>query len=119
MKVDKNTLQHTTYKNIFGCGDTIGTPFGKTGGSVRKQAPVLVENMLALMTGKEPTAKYGGYTVCPLITSYGTVLLAEFDYDGPKPSFPFDPAQERWIWWLLKVYLLQPMYWHGMLRGRA
>lgn len=120
LKVDRFTLQHFAYKNVFGIGDVIGTPFGKTGGSVRKQAPVLVENMLAAMEGKELTHKYNGYTVCPLITKRGTVMLAEFDYDGkPAPSFPLDPTKERWIWWLLKVYLLPPMYWYGMLRGRA
>ncbi len=132
MFVDDQTLQSKKFPNVFGIGDLIGTPFGKTGGSVRKQAPVLVENMIALMNGKEMTGKYTGYTVCPLITRRGRVMLAEFGYDKeqvekkepitkamPMPSFPLDPAQERWIWWIFKVYLLPPMYWYGMLRGRA
>jgi len=54
-----------------------------------------------------------------LVTGRGTVMLAEFDYSGMKPSFPLDPTQERWIWWVLKVYMLKPMYFYGMLRGRA
>lgn len=132
MFVDVETLQSKKFPNVFGAGDCIGTPFGKTGGSVRKQAPVIVTNMVALMNGKEMTGKYSGYTVCPLITQYGKVMLAEFGYDKEQiekkepvtkamamPSFPLDPAQERWIWWLMKVYLLPPMYWYGMLRGRA
>jgi len=132
MFVDPQTLQSKKYPNVFGIGDLIGTPFGKTGGSVRKQAPVLVENMIALMNGKEMTGKYNGYTVCPLITRRGRVMLAEFGYDKAQidakepvtkamvmPSLPLDPAQERWIWWIFKVYLLPPMYWYGMLRGRA
>jgi sulfide:quinone oxidoreductase len=132
MHVNPETLISLKFPNVFGVGDNIGTPFGKTGGSVRKQAPVLVENMVALMNGKEMTAKYNGYTVCPLITQYGKVMLAEFGYDKEQiakkepitkamamPSFPLDPSKERWIWWLMKVYLLPPMYWHGMLRGRA
>jgi len=131
--VDYETLLSKRYPNVFGIGDNIGTPFGKTGGSVRKQAPVLVANMISLMNGKEMTHKYNGYTVCPLITCYGKVMLAEFGYDKAQidkkepvtkamamPSFPIlDPAKDRWIWWLLKVYLLPPMYWYGMLRGRA
>ena len=78
------------------------------------------------MGGKKPTAKYDGYTVCPLITSIGTVMLAEFNWASKKTGsganaaiLPIDPTQERWIWWLLKVYALKPMTIHGMLSGRA
>ena len=93
---------------------------GKTGGSVRKQYKVLVDNLVAVMEGKEPTSKYAGYTVCPLITDIGKVMLAEFDWTAkPTPSFPLDPTQERYIWWLLKVYLLKPMTQYGMLSGKA
>jgi sulfide:quinone oxidoreductase len=93
---------------------------GKTGGSVRKQYKVVVENLIAAMEGKELTAKYAGYTVCPLITDIGKVMLAEFDWTKkPTPSFPLDPTQERYIWWLMKVYLLKPMTQYGMLSGKA
>ncbi len=118
--VVKETLQHVKYKNIFALGDIAAVPMGKTGGSARKQYKVVVENLISVMEGKEPKAQYGGYTVCPLITSIGTVMLAEFDWSGkPTPSFPLDPTQERWIWWLLKVYALKPMTQYGMLSGRA
>lgn len=118
--VDKETLQHVKYKNIFSLGDVAAVPMGKTGGSVRKQYKVLVDNLVAVMEGKEPTSKYGGYTVCPLITDIGKVMLAEFDWTAkPTPSFPLDPTQERYIWWLLKVYLLKPMTQYGMLSGKA
>ena len=118
--VDKETLQHVKYKNIFSLGDIAAVPMGKTGGSVRKQYKVLVDNLVAVMEGKEPTSKYGGYTVCPLITDIGKVMLAEFDWTAkPTPSFPLDPTQERYIWWLLKVYLLKPMTQYGMLSGKA
>lgn len=132
MWVDDQTLQSKKYPNVFGMGDVVGVPFGKTGGSARKQAPVLVHNLIAIMNGKEADAKYNGYTVCPLITRRGRVMLAEFGYDKaqvdakepitkatPMPTIAFlDPAQERWIWWIMKVYMLEPMYWYGMLRGR-
>ncbi len=124
--VDKETLQHMKYPNVFSLGDIAGVPMGKTGGSIRKQYKVLVDNLIALMEGKEMTAKYDGYTVCPLITSIGTVMLAEFNWASKKPgsgvnaaSFPLDPLQERWIWWLLKVYALKPMTQYGLLSGRA
>lgn len=119
--VTQETLQHVKFPNIFALGDIAAVPMGKTGGSARKQYKVVVENLIAVMEGKkELPAKYDGYTVCPLITSIGTVMLAEFNWTGkPAPSFPLDPTQERWIWWLLKVYALKPMTQYGMLSGRA
>ena len=73
-------------------------------------------------SGKIPKTnkEYAGYTVCPLITSIGTVMLAEFNWTKkPTPMVPLDPTQERYIWWLLKFYLLKPMTIHGMLAGKA
>ncbi len=120
LELNKETLQHTRYKNVFGLGDVAGIPMGKTGGSVRKQYKVLVDNVVSAMEDKELTSKYAGYTVCPLITSIGTVMLAEFDWTKkPTPMAPLDPSQERWIWWLLKLYMLKPMTIYGMLPGKA
>jgi sulfide:quinone oxidoreductase len=118
--VNKETLQHIRYENVFSLGDVAQVPMGKTGGSIRKQYKVLVENLISLMNEKELTSKYAGYTVCPLITDIGTVMLAEFDWTvKPTPSFPFDPTVERWIFWLMKVYALKPMTMYGMLAGKA
>ena len=120
--VDKETLQHVKFDNVFALGDIAGVPMGKTGGSARKQYKVVVDNIITLMEGGDIAKNdtYKGYTVCPLITSIGTVMLAEFDWTKkPTPSFPLDPTQERWIWWLLKVYALKPMTQFGMLSGRA
>lgn len=121
VEVEKETLQHYRYPNVFALGDVAGIPMGKTGGSVRKQYNVCAQNLIAVMEGKEPKAKYDGYTVCPLVTGIGTVMMAEFDWSGkPTPSVPLlDPAKERWLWWFMKVYMLKPMYFHGMLKGRA
>jgi sulfide:quinone oxidoreductase len=117
LEIDKETLQHRRYSNIFGIGDVCGIPMGKTGGSARHHGPILVENLLLVMQGKTPTAIFDGYTVCPLKTEYGKIILAEFDYDGLAPSFPLDVSQERWIWWAFDLYALKPMYWYLMLRG--
>jgi len=118
--VNKETLQHIRYENVFSLGDVAQVPMGKTGGSVRKQYKILVDNLISLMNGKTLEAKYAGYTVCPLITDIGTVMLAEFDWTvKPTPSFPLDPTVERWIWWLMKIYALKPMTMYGMLSGRA
>jgi len=118
LDVDKNTLQHNKYKNIFGIGDVCGIPMGKTGGTARHQAPVVVGNLLAVMQGKELKENFDGYTVCPLKTQYGKILMAEFNYEGPKPTIPFlDYWKPRWMWWEFDRYMLELMYWHLMLRG--
>ncbi len=114
---DRYTLQHMKYKNVFGIGDVLGIPLGKTGGSARHHGPVVQENLIAAMEGKDLPAKFDGYTVCPLKTQYGKIMLAEFNYDGPAPSFPLDPAKPRWIWWAFDLYMLKPMYWNLMMRG--
>ena len=116
--VDKYTLQHVRYKNIFGIGDATSTPNGKTGAAVRKQAPVLVKNLLSLMNGKELNAKYYGYSSCPIVVGYGRLILAEFDYDNnPIETFPFDQAKPRWTMWILKKYILPWLYWNKILKG--
>lgn len=118
--VNKETLQHVKFMNVFALGDIAQVPMGKTGGSVRKQYKVLVDNLIAKMEDKKLPSKYGGYTVCPLITDIGTVMLAEFDWTvRPTPSFPLDPLVERWVFWLMKVYALKPMTMYGMLSGKA
>jgi sulfide:quinone oxidoreductase len=95
-------------------------PTSRTGAAIRKQAPVLVANLLAVMKQAEPSVRYDGYASCPLLTSRKTVLLAEFDYDGkPAPSFPLDPTKERRSMYYLKRYGLPFLYWNLMLRGRA
>lgn len=128
VELDPQTLQHTRYPNVFGLGDAAGIPLGKTGGSVRKQYPVAAQNLIDVMNGKAPSAKYNGYTVCPLITGYGEVAMLEFDYSDPAhnvfsgkmaPSLPLDPLQPHWLYWVIKVYMLKPMTMYGMLKGLA
>lgn len=117
--VDKATLRHTRYDNIFALGDCSNLPTSKTGAAIRKQAPALVRNLLAAMQGLPLPARYDGYTSCPVVTGIGKLVLAEFDYQKePAESFPIDQSQERWSMWLLKRYLLPLMYWRGMLKGR-
>lgn len=60
--VDKATLQHPKYSNVFSCGDAGGTPTSKTAASAFSQVPVLVHNMNDHFEGKELKAKYDGYS---------------------------------------------------------
>jgi sulfide:quinone oxidoreductase len=121
VEIDKNTMRHTRFPEVFSLGDAGSSPNSKTGAAVRKQVPVVVDNLRAVMNGKEPTASYDGYASCPLTTARNRMLLAEFDYTmKPRPTIPvIDTKKERHDMWLLKRYGLPFMYWNLMLRGRA
>lgn len=75
--VNKNTLQHNHFPNIFSLGDASSLPTSRTGAAIRKQTPVVVENLLALINHKSLAGNYAGYTSCPLVTGYGKLVLAE------------------------------------------
>lgn len=117
--VNKQTLQHVRYPNVFSLGDASSLPTSKTAAAIRAEGPVLVQNLLAVMNSQATTATYDGYTACPLVTGRGKLILAEFDYDlNPKETFPFDQAKERLSMYLLKLYILPIIYWKGLLKGR-
>lgn len=116
--VDKASLQHTRYPNVFSLGDASSLPTSKTAAAIRAQAPVLEANLLAVINGGQPALAYDGYTSCPLVTGYGRLILAEFDYDlKPKETFPFDQGKERLSMYLLKRYAIPMIYWEGLLKG--
>ena len=119
VELDKFTLQHVRFPNVFGLGDAGSTPNSKTGAAIRKQAPVVVENIDAYLTGRPLTARYDGYSSCPIVTSSHDMLLAEFDYDFRlEPSFPvLDPTKPHRPYWYLKKYGLPWLYWNLMLKG--
>lgn len=118
--VDKNTLQHTKYSNVFSLGDASSLPTSKTGAAVRKQAPALVKNLLALVESKPLPASYDGYTACPLVTGYGKLVMAEFDYElKPRESFKIDQSKERRTMYWVKKYGLPRLYWNMIMKGRA
>jgi len=120
VEVDKFTLRHPRFPNVFALGDASNLPTSKTGAAIRKQAPVVVENLLAVMKGTPLTASYTGYTSCPIVTARGKLIMAEFDYDlKPQETFPFDQGKERYSMYLVKKWLLPELYWHAMLRGLA
>lgn len=117
--VDKKTLQHDRFKNVFALGDCSNLPTSKTGAAIRKQAPVVVENLILVMEHNEQDkAEYDGYTSCPLVTGYNSLIMAEFDYEkDPAESFPIDQSKERLSMFIVKKHFLPVLYWDGMLKG--
>lgn len=120
LEVDKDTLQHRRYRNVFGLGDINGTPRGKTAATVKKSAPLVAQHIVDVVAGREPGQKFDGYTSCPMIVREGSAMLIEFDYEGRLiPSLPMiEPLQESYFAWLMKVRMLKPAY-MAVLKGRV
>ncbi|HET9801867.1 MAG TPA: FAD/NAD(P)-binding oxidoreductase [Candidatus Acidoferrum sp.] len=118
--VDKHTLQHVKFSNVFALGDVANTPNAKTGAAASRQAAIVAENLVAAQEGKELPARYDGYIACPIVTGYGRMLLCEVDYTGqPSPRLPWiDTLRERYDMWLLKKYGLPWLYWNVLLKGK-
>jgi sulfide:quinone oxidoreductase len=118
MEVDKGTLRHTRFAEIFGCGDINGTPRGKTAATVKKSGIVAAANLVSVIAGREPGLQFDGYTSCPMVTSIGRAMLIEFDYEGRlTPTLPgVEPLTESWFAWFLEERMLKPAY-LAMLKG--
>lgn len=126
LNVDHHSLQHNMHENIFGLGDVAALPTAKTGAAIRKQVPVVVDNILRMINNRKAfNTDYNGYSSCPLVTGYGKMTLAEFDYNNnftPDPKlkrmFINDSSKEHWRLWMLKKYGLPYLYWNKMLKGK-
>lgn len=121
VEVDKNTMRHKRFNNVFAVGDIAGVPKGKTAASVKWQVPVAVSHLVADIAGTTSDAFYDGYTSCPMITRLGRAMLVEFDYhNNLTPSFPgvIAPLEELWVSWVMKTMGLKPTY-ISMVRGNT
>lgn len=125
LDVDINSLQHKKYVNVFGLGDVAALPTAKTGAAIRKQVPVVVDNIRKILANQQATNKgYEGYSSCPLVVGYGQMVLAEFNYKNeftPDPKLKqmlvFDSNKPHWRLWLLKKHILPYLYWQKMMKG--
>jgi NADPH-dependent 2,4-dienoyl-CoA reductase/sulfur reductase-like enzyme len=119
VNVDKHTLQHVKYENIFSLGDCSNIPTSKTAAAIAAQHSFVAENIENLFQEKPLNAGYNGYTSCPLVTSKNTVMLAEFDYDlNPQETFFFDQGINRKSMFQLKKNGFTQVYWNLMMKGK-
>ncbi len=117
MQVHEGTLQHPKYSNVFGIGDVLGLHTGKSGGAAREQAIVLQDNIAAHLENKTLPMQYNGYSVAPIKTAYGKILLAEYNKNGLAPTLPFSLKEPKWIWWEIDVHLMRSAYFSLIMRG--
>ncbi|ORY47103.1 FAD/NAD(P)-binding domain-containing protein [Leucosporidium creatinivorum] len=121
VSVNPSTTQHTKYPNVFSLGDASSMPNSKTAAAITAQAPVLVDNLRALVDGKELKAVYDGYASCPLLTGHNELMLAEFKYGGiPKETFSrFVGSQDKpnALFYYLKKDIFPFAYWNAFVKG--
>lgn len=83
--VDKITMRHKKYPNIFAIGDCANSPNGKTAAAVAGQTGVIKANLFAVLEGRAMPAQvkcylfgsvwYFIYTLDCLIASFGEERL--------------------------------------------
>jgi len=120
VEVDKHTLQHVRYPNVFSLGDASSLPTSKTAAAISAQAPVAIKNFLSYKTGVELRESYDGYTACPIVTEEGKAILAEFNYElEPQPSIPFmDHRKPNYVDYFFKRHVFPSVYWNASIKGR-
>lgn len=121
VEVDRQTLRHIRFHNVWSLGDAAGTTNSKSGGALRKQTMVLAKNLVAARKGKPLRSKYNGYSVCPFTVSRDTVVFAEFDDRyRPMPTIPRVPTwNESKLSWVVDRDIFPQIYWNLILKGRA
>jgi sulfide:quinone oxidoreductase len=125
VKADRNTLQSTTFKNIFVIGDAGNFPSSKAGSVAHFQADVLEKNILDFINDKPFSATFDGHSNCYIETGFGKGILIDFNYTTePLPGFyplpfvgPFSLLKETRINHLGKL-LFKWIYWNILLRAR-
>lgn len=136
--VNKHTLQHETYPNVFAIGDAAAIPTSKAGSVAHFAAEILFENILSAIQGKPLEAKFDGHSNCYIETGYGKATLVDFNYDvqplpGTYPLAGLGPFKLlsitrinhwgklmfRWIYWniLLKARPM-PVSIHMSMTGK-
>ena len=111
--VDKNTLKHTKFTDIWAIGDATNIPISKSGSVAHYEATVAAAEISAEVKGEAPPAHvYDGKVMCFLETGQGKATTIHFDYDHP-PVSP-TPAR-RWHW---AKALFNKTYWHTVPQGR-
>ncbi len=118
IEVDRETLQHKRFRNVFGVGDCAATGAPKTAATIRKQAPVVAANVIDVALDREPYAKYDGTSGCPLLTRYGRCMMFEFDFNGELVNeWLYNSTNETRLWWHFKVRGLKSLYTNILLNG--
>jgi sulfide:quinone oxidoreductase len=118
---DPRTFRHRRHSDVWALGDCATVDTDPSGGALRRQVSILVDNLLAARRGGQP-AEYDGYTVAPIATDRSHLIAGEFDRSkaitSSLPSF-IDPLKPRRAAWAFDRYVLPQTYWRLILNGRV
>jgi len=118
LDVNRETMQHNIFKNVFGIGDICGIPLGKTVPSAAHQAKAVQKNLLSVIEQQQLLANYNGFSVCPIKVGYGEVIMAKFNYEGLVDRTINSAPNSQKKWWLYDLYESKTYYWDKILQGR-
>jgi sulfide:quinone oxidoreductase len=116
LPTDPHTLEVKGQERMYAIGDATDLPLSKAGSTAHFEAPIVVERIVATVTGREPDAVAGSYTgkvMCFFEVGDGKGTLLQFDYEHP----PKPPRPNR-LWHLGKI-VFNKTYWHTVPRGRV
>jgi hypothetical protein len=88
--VNRYTLQHNKYENVFAFGDAISGDTTRTMYGAQAQNPIVKHNVLQYLHGKECNAIYDGYTYMPFLngTRYASGFEHLHDYEPASMNHP-------------------------------
>lgn len=92
VKTDRRTLRVAGQESVWALGDTTDLPISKAGSTAHFEAPVIAEQIAAIIERREPDPKkaaYGGHVMCFLEVGHSKATILDFDYGGPPhPKHP-------------------------------
>ncbi|HUY29659.1 MAG TPA: FAD/NAD(P)-binding oxidoreductase [Acidimicrobiales bacterium] len=120
--VDEHTLQSRSHPEVFAIGDAAGIPTSKAGSVAHFAGEVLVENVVQVLAGAEPTASFDGHTNCFIESGFNKALLIDFNYEteplrGHFPSAVGLPLLRESRLNHLGKLAFEWLYWHVLLPG--
>lgn len=116
--IDKDSLRHTKYPNIWAVGDCTNLPTSKTLAAGISQSSVLTHNLLQSLENKQPTAKYTGYTSCPIFVGQNKLMLCEFKYAAQvSETFSYRQEVPSRLYYMIKRFFFPYVYKYWFKKG--
>jgi sulfide:quinone oxidoreductase len=124
--VNKLTLQSEKHPNLFVLGDAAALPTSKAGAVAHFAADVVLENIIHVIEGRSPEAKFDGHANCYIETGFGKSALVDFNYDVeplpgryPLPFIgPFALLKSTRINHWGKLFF-RWIYWNILIKGKS
>ena len=92
LDVNKYTLQHNKYENVFGFGDAVAFDTTRTMNAAMAQEPIVKNNVLRFLQGKDVNGIYNGYSWMPFYLGHSQASNFQHLHDfEPAPMNHYVP----------------------------